>query len=387
MVFPGVRRRWRDGNLHLTVETRKGVSCEAPSPNKGRWALDRRTTERGRLRSFLPVLCVVFAVACGAGKLAVGQGSAGPRSEMPGSGVYPLAGATFYVNPYSVAAGHVRESCSAYFPDSPPRAVAKIATLAQAVWFGDWNPMGEIERSVAELSKAAGAKDQVPILVVYNMVHRDCGEYSKGGAPDAAAYRQWMRNFAAGLGTVKAVVILEPDALSQLENPGCLKGPQKAERVELIAEAVSTIKAQDRNALIYLDAGHEGAVPVPEMARRLVLAGVGEAQGFALNTSYYSSTEANRAYGEAVSALVGGKHFVVDTGRNGRGGTADKQWCNPKGQGLGMPSTGYRSGLMDAGLVVLNPGGSDGACNGNPPAGTFSLQLACPLVQNAVPRR
>jgi endoglucanase len=265
--------------------------------------------------------------------------------------------------------------------------VAKIAAMAQAVWFGDWNPMAEIEKSVADLSQAATAKGQVPVLVVYNMVHRDCGEYSKGGAPDAAAYRQWIGRFAAGLGTGKAVIILEPDALSQLENPGCLTDPQKAERVELIAAAVSTIKARDRNALIYLDAGHEGAVPVPEMARRLLRAGVGEAQGFALNTSYYSSTEANRAYGEALSGLVGGKHFVVDTGRNGRGGTADEQWCNPKGQGLGMPSTGYGSGRMDAGLVVLNPGGSDGACDGNPPAGTFSLQLACRLVQNAVPKR
>jgi endoglucanase len=219
------------------------------------------------------------------------------------------------------------------------------------------------------------------------MVHRDCGEYSKGGASDGVAYRQWINHFAEGLGTAKAIVILEPDALSQLENPGCLTQPQKSERVDLIASAVSTIKAKDRNALIYIDAGHEGAVPVPEMARRLQRVGVGKAQGFALNTSYYSSTEANRAYGDKLSALLGGKHFVVDTGRNGKGGTADQQWCNPKGQGLGMPSKGYDSGHMDAGLVVLNPGGSDGACDGNPPAGTFSLELACRLVQNAVPKR
>jgi endoglucanase len=137
--------------------------------------------------------------------------------------------------------------------------------MAQAVWFGDWNPMGEIEKDVEELSRAAEAKRQVPILVVYNMVHRDCGDYSKGGARDAAAYRQWIRGFAEGLGTVKAVIILEPDALSQLENPGCLTGPQKAERVSLIADAVETIKANDRNALVYIDAGHESAVPVPEM--------------------------------------------------------------------------------------------------------------------------
>ena len=340
------------------------------------------------IRDCLCVLCMGLGVACGTSAQTVAQeASSAPRGNASGSTSYPLAGATFYVNPYSVAAGHVHESCSAYFPDSPPRAIAKIAAMAQAVWFGDWDPMGEIEKSVDDLSRTAKAKRQVPIMVVYNMVHRDCGEYSKGGAADAAAYRQWIRNFAEGLGAAKAVIILEPDALSQLENQGCLTGPQKPERVGLIADAVATIKMEDENALVYIDAGHEGAVPVPEMARRLLQADVGHAQGFALNTSYYSSTEANRAYGDQVSALIGGKHFVVDTGRNGRGGTPDKQWCNPKGQGLGTPSTGYDSGLMDAGVVVLNPGGSDGACNGNPPAGTFSLELACGLLQNAVPKR
>jgi len=338
------------------------------------------------LRDSFYMACLFLGAACGAGAQA-GAYKATSTAAAHGSGSYPLAGATFYVNPYSVAAGHVHESCSAYFPDSPPRAIAKIAAMAQAVWFGDWDPMAEIEKNVADLSRTAETKRQVPILVVYNMVHRDCGDYSKGGAADAAAYRQWIRSFAEGLGTMKAVIILEPDALSQLENPGCLTAPRKAERVGLIADAVATIKMEDENALVYIDAGHEGAVPAPEMAHRLLRAGVGMAQGFALNTSYYSSTEANRAYGEQISALIGGKHFVVDTGRNGRGGTADKQWCNPKGQGLGMPSTGYDSGLMDAGLVVLNPGGSDGACNGNPPAGTFSLELACRLVQNAVPKR
>jgi endoglucanase len=338
------------------------------------------------LRDSAYTLCLFLGAACGAGAQA-GAYKATSTVAAHGSGSYPLAGATFYVNPYSVAAGHVHESCSAYFPDSPPRAIAKIAAMAQAVWFGDWDPMAEIEKSVEDLSKTAETKRQVPILVVYNMVHRDCGDYSKGGAADAAAYRQWIRSFAEGLGTMKAVIILEPDALSQLENPGCLTAPRKAERVGLIADAVATIKMEDENALVYIDAGHEGAVPVPEMAHRLLRAGVGMAQGFALNTSYYSTTEANRAYGEQISALVGGKHFVVDTGRNGKGGAPDKQWCNPTGQGLGMPSTGYDSGLMDAGLVVLNPGGSDGACNGNPPAGTFSLELACKLVQNAVPKR
>ena len=44
--------------------------------------------------------------------------------------------------------------------------------------------------------------------------------------------------------------------------------------------------------------------------------GVQGADGFALNVSNFFTTEANLAYGDALSAQVGGKHFVVDTSRN-----------------------------------------------------------------------
>ncbi len=91
------------------------------------------------------------------------------------------------------------------------------------------------------------------------------------------------------------------------------------------------------------------------------------------------------AYGEKISRLTGGKHFVIDTGRNGLGPTPDNQWCNPAGRALGRPPT-TRTGhpLVDALLWVKSPGESDGECNGGPAAGHWWPEYALGLAQCAV---
>jgi endoglucanase len=133
---------------------------------------------------------------------------------------------------------------------------------------------------------------------------------------------------------------------------------------------------------VYLDAGHEGAVPVADMAQRLTAAGVANAAGFALNVANYLPTDLNTDYGNQISALINNKHFVIDTSRNGLGGDPS-QWCNVPNQALGAISQGLSSGLVDAYLWVQNPGESDGSCNGGPSAGTFWLQQACGLADRA----
>jgi endoglucanase len=118
------------------------------------------------------------------------------------------------------------------------------------------------------------------------------------------------------------------------------------------------------------------------MAARLKRAAIDRADGFSLNVSNFISTAANTAYGEAVSARLSGKHFIIDTSRNGMGGTADGQWCNPPGQALGHPPTtrtGHR--LVDAYLWIKVPGESDGPCNGGPPAGQWWAEYALGLAQ------
>jgi endoglucanase len=40
-----------------------------------------------------------------------------------------------------------------------------------------------------------------------------------------------------------------------------------------------------------------------------------------------------------MSYLVGGKHFIIDTSRNGLGPAPDGSWCNPPGRALGPKPT------------------------------------------------
>ena len=67
--------------------------------------------------------------------------------------------------------------------------------------------------------------------------------------------------------------------------------------------------------------------------------------------SNYNSTVKERAYGEKLSSLTGGSHYVIDTGRNGKG--SNGEWCNPTGRALGVaPTVVTDAGHLDAELWV-----------------------------------
>ncbi|MFH8793201.1 glycoside hydrolase family 6 protein [Streptomyces sp. NPDC017941] len=261
--------------------------------------------------------------------------------------------------------------------------IERIARRAQAEWLNKDGPGPEaLVRALVDRAAAAG---RVPVLVAYFIPHRDCGDYSAGGARDAAHYRAWIDAFAKGLGTRAAYVIVEPDAVAQ-QIAGC-EAADASERYGLLAHAVARLKQQP-GAKVYLDAGNASWIPQEErLVEPLRLAGIARADGFALNVSNYRTTKESREYGHRVArALGGGKHFVVDTSRNGSGAYtgADKPWCNPPGRALGIPPT-TRTGdpAVDAYLWVKRPGESDGTCRGGPAAGTWWPEYALGLAHRA----
>jgi hypothetical protein len=133
---------------------------------------------------------------------------------------------------------------------------------------------------------------------------------------DEQAYEKWVDGFAAGLGDRPAVVILEPDALAQLDS--CLDDAQQQARLRMLAYAVKTLQAKSDQ--VYLDAGHSGWVPPDQMAARLRAAGVAQASGFALNVANSNPTDQEIGYATEVNRALGmAKRFVVDTSRNGKG--------------------------------------------------------------------
>lgn len=133
---------------------------------------------------------------------------------------------------------------------------------------------------------------------------------------DEQAYQKWVNEFAAGLGNRPAVVILEPDALAQLNS--CPGNAQQQARLQMLSYAVKTL--QTSSDQVYLDAGHSNWVPPGQMAARLRAADIAQAYGFALNVSNYDTTGREIGYAAELDRDLGmAKRFVIDTSRNGTG--------------------------------------------------------------------
>jgi endoglucanase len=270
----------------------------------------------------------------------------------------PLPGAALYVD-----------------PSSP--ANAKIASQPQAFWFGGWS--GDVHAAVDNVVSAAAAAGRVPALVAYNIPQRDCGSYSAGGSSSADAYHTWIRAFAAGIGTRRAIVVVEPDAIAGLD---CLNTTDRQTRLALLADAVRVLAASP-NTVVYIDGGHDAWQPVSVMAARLAQAGMPDAQGFALNVSNFRAQAGLVTYGQQLAAAIGVAHFVIDTSRNGLGPSPDGEWCNPPGRALGAKPGTPSDRRLDWNLWVKRPGESDGPCNGGPAAGVYWPAYADGLAQRA----
>ncbi|MEO7457478.1 MAG: glycoside hydrolase family 6 protein [Gemmatimonadaceae bacterium] len=295
--------------------------------------------------------------------------------DIVGSLTNALSGMRLFVNPTSQAsraAGDARLS--------RPEDAAMLERIAQqpvATWIGGW--VSDLRGEIGRITAVAQRNRSVPVLVAYNIPNRDCGSHSAGGEKDGESYGRWIREFAAGLDGRKAVVVLEPDAIAQTN---CLTPEQTEARFAMMRDAVSVLKSG--GATVYVDAGNPRWMKPDAIASRLKKVAMDQADGFSLNVSNFISTSENVKYGEAISGLVGGKHFIIDTGRNGSGGNG--QWCNPRGQALGaLPTTETGNRLVDGFLWIKQPGESDGACNGGPKAGAWWADYALELARNQKP--
>lgn len=253
---------------------------------------------------------------------------------------------------------------------------AEIMGQPTALWLGEWTP--NIQQYVNNVVTAATAQGTIPVFVAYNIPSRDLGSYSAGGAGSSENYRAWIRSIAAGIGAREAVVIVEPDALAQIDQ---LNAASQTRRYADLSDAVTVLATQTK-AVIYLDAGHSAWIGADEMAKRLEKANVAQARGFSLNISNFQTTANNQAYGDKISAKIK-KSYVIDTSRNGQG-PKGSEWCNPAGRGLGAKPAIVNRGNLDAYLWIKTPGESDGDCGiGQPAAGQWFNDYALELIKNA----
>ena len=261
----------------------------------------------------------------------------------------PLAGRPFYVDPIS------RAMTAAKNANPPSPELTTIANTPQAYWLDHAFPTSTVASTVSRYAGAAQAAGAMPILALYAIPYRDCGSFAAGGFATAAGYRGWIDAIAAGLGDLPAAIILEPDALAMAD---CLSPDQRQERFDLISYAVDTL-TRNPAAVLYVDGGHSRWVSAEVMAERLNAVGVDQARGFSLNITNYYTTEEEIGYGETISALTNGSHYVIDTSRNGAGPIPDAplSWCNPEGRAMGVaPTTATAGPHADAYLWLKRVG-------------------------------
>jgi endoglucanase len=258
-----------------------------------------------------------------------------------------------------------------------------------------WNMHGDITGQIAHYLETTQVNQPGTTVMMssYNLVHGACG--STANPDEAARYEGYIDDVARGIGNFHVVYFLELDSI--ITTP-CLNAGQLAIRLAELRHAVAALEA-DPHVLVYLDGGAADALPPERTAQLLGQAGVAQAQGFFLNSTHFDWTRTEIDYGDRVSRLLGGTHFIVNTGENGRGPLVPRNrvrygnevLCNPPGRGLGPLSvrhgvaqpTGFPA--VDGLLWFTNPGGSGGHCRpGAPPTATFWPAYAVMLVRNWV---
>ena len=120
----------------------------------------------------------------------------------------------------------------------------------------------------------------------------------------------------------------------------CLSEEAQKERLELLRFAVHTLVSLG-NTAVYIDAGHSGWLKPSVDAKLLKEAGHRGGGRVRAQRLQLKATSTEIPYGKEISRLLGGKHFVIDTSRNGNGPPK----CDEAADDVLVQPAGPRAGL------------------------------------------
>lgn len=198
-----------------------------------------------------------------------------------------------------------------------------VALQPRVRWFGAWYPDDDAESVIHDYIQNVTRGDPTVLaqLAVFRLVpweHPSCQRLPT--AAELGSYKTWIDNFAAGIGTSRVAMILQPDLPFELCVPNHSQLP--------LYEVAYAARVFDLlpHTTVYIDVGAADWPTVDQAVAMLRGAGVGYARGFALNATHYDTTEREIRFGQRVSAglaraHIPGRHFVVNTADNGRGFT------------------------------------------------------------------
>ena len=322
-----------------------------------------------RLRYLLFLLLV-------AGTVFVAASTGSERSTASKQSGNPLAGIDWYVDTeapswlaWRGAAGRKKA------------LLAKIALEPKNIWYGAFTrPASQFRAKVRRPIEAAEARDELPLLTVLRAESTQCSRTYQGGGPkEDRATREWYEKFANAIGDSRVVVAFEPDSLGTID---CHARSRRDDRKKLLRYGVTQL-ANLPNTTVYIEAGASDWFPPGQAARLLRSVGVGKVRGFMLNATHYDWIASNVRHGLKISRLLGGKHFIINTAKAGRGPVHYRRgnlrinvWCEPGLRGLGVPpTTDTLHPKVDAYLWVNRPGYNQ-SCGGRKLAWNTKLALS-----------
>ena len=269
-----------------------------------------------------PLLLIIVLALLALGSPCAWAGTA--NAGLPGaSPADPLAGMRWGAISLPIVNPAYGDPVSAYRNTSRGAArtqLSKIVGQPRMQWFGAWVHTGAIRHAVRDHVAAVTGGDpsvgvQLGVFRLQPFERAACRRLPTRA--EQRSFRAWIREFARGLGTTRAAVVLQPD----LPFVRCLPRHSRID-MRLISWAARVLDAQPQTT-VYLDAGAADWLTVGQAADMLKRSGVGRVRGFSLNLTHFDSTVRQVSYGRAVvRALarrgVRDKHFVVDTAQNGR---------------------------------------------------------------------
>ncbi len=200
------------------------------------------------------------------------------------------------------------------------RLLGLIALRPRVRWFGSWYPNSSAASTARDYIANATGGNPNALAQLADLPARPVGEpvcHALPTAADQSSYKQWIDDFAAGIGSSRVALVLQPD----LPFVDCVPHHSRMP-LQLVAYAARRFSALPHTS-VYIDAGAGDWPTVRGAASMLLGAGVRYARGFALNATHYDSTEREIHFGALVVAAlarrgVRGRHFVINTSSNGR---------------------------------------------------------------------
>ena len=267
----------------------------------------------GRRAAMVLAMAMACAVAAVAPAMA-GVANAGVTGASPSD---PIAGL-----PWGNYSGALDEVFPAYraATGTNRQLLGLIARRPRVRWFGAWYSNAQIEQTIRDyIANVTGGNPNVLAQVaVFRLVPWERAACRRlPTAAQQAGYEQWIRAFAAGIGSSRVALILQPDL------PFALCSPRRSTLpLRLVADAARVFGALPHTS-VYIDVGAADWPTVAQAVSLLRVAGVGSARGFALNATHYDSTANEIRFGARVAeglAATGipNRHFVVNTAANGR---------------------------------------------------------------------